>query len=73
MTTLLDRLDSRPMAAANGSTTTPAQRLRATMAAVRVSFCWMGTQKTLNPDQKARAAETTTRPGRNVRRDPSSN
>ena len=27
------------------------------MAAARVSFTWMGTQKTLNPDQKARAAE----------------
>ena len=36
----------------------PAQRLRATMAAVRVSFTWMGTQKTLDRDQKARAAET---------------
>jgi hypothetical protein len=28
------------------------------MAAARVSFTWMGTQKTLNPEQKARAAET---------------
>ena len=28
------------------------------MAAARVSFTWMGTQKTLNADQKARAAET---------------
>ena len=27
------------------------------MAAVRVSFTWMGTQKTLDPDQRARAAE----------------
>src|SRR3954449_8494382 len=58
MTTLLDHLDSRPMAPAHGSTTTPAQRLRSTMAAARVSFTWMGTQKSLNPDQKARAAET---------------
>ena len=59
MTTLLDHLDSRPApTAATGTATTPAQRLRATMAAVRVSFTWMGTQKTLNPDQKARAAET---------------
>ena len=57
MTTLLDHLDSRPTAAATGTTTTPAQRLRATMAAARVSFTWLGTQKTLNPDQKARAAE----------------
>jgi len=60
MTTLLDHLDSRsvPAQTTTASTTTPAQRLRATMAAVRVSFTWMGTQKTLNPDQKARAAET---------------
>src|SRR4051812_20740796 len=60
MTTLLDRLDSRPMPAAAGATdaASPAHRLRATMAAVRVSYTWMGTQKTLNPDQKARAAET---------------
>jgi len=35
----------------------PAQRLRATMAAVRVSITWMGTRKTLTPEQKAEAAE----------------
>src|SRR3954453_4203103 len=60
MTTLLDRLDSRSSPASAGATdaATPAHRLRATMAAVRVSFGWMGTQKTLNPEQKARAAET---------------
>jgi hypothetical protein len=58
MTTLLDHLESRPTASAGGGTTNPAQRLRSTMAAVRVSFNWMGTQKSLNPDQKARAAET---------------
>jgi hypothetical protein len=58
MTTLLDHLDSRPAPEATDSTTTPAQRLRATMAAARVSFTWMGTQKTLNAEQKARAAET---------------
>src|SRR3954471_17440942 len=57
MTTLPGHRDSRPRAAADVSTTPPSQRLRATMAAVRVSFCWMGTQKSLNPDQKARAAE----------------
>src|SRR5947209_5343872 len=59
MTTLLDHLDSRPAPAGSPghASTTPAQRLRATMAAVRLSFTWMGTQKTLNPDQKARAAE----------------
>ncbi len=54
MTTLLDHLETRP---ATTFTTTPAQRLRATMAAVRVSFRWMGTQKTLSPEQKAQAAE----------------
>ncbi len=59
MTTLLDHIDSRsaPADASGNTTATPAQRLRSTMAAVRVSFIWMGTQKTLNPDQKARAAE----------------
>lgn len=36
----------------------PAERLRAEMAAVRVSFTWLGTRKTLTPQQKARAAET---------------
>ena len=36
----------------------PAQRLQTTMAAVRVSFTWLGVRKTLTPGQKARAAET---------------
>jgi hypothetical protein len=54
MTSLLDHLETRP---ATTITTTPAQRLRATMAAVRISFRWMGTQKTLSPEQKAQAAE----------------
>ena len=59
MTTLLDHFDSRtaPAASAEATRTTPAQRLRATMAAARVSFTWMGTQKALNPGQKAQAAE----------------
>ena len=48
MTTLLDHLDTRSAPAATGTTITPAQRLRSTMAAARVSFTWMGTQKTLN-------------------------
>ncbi|MDR3638637.1 MAG: hypothetical protein P4L84_32830, partial [Isosphaeraceae bacterium] len=56
MTTLLDHLGSRPTLAATTSTT-PAQRLRATMAAVRVRFTWFGVQKTLTPEQKAQAAE----------------
>ena len=55
MITLLDHLDSRP-AVANTSTN-PAERLRSTMAAVRVSFTWFGVQKTLTREQKAQAAE----------------
>ncbi|MEX0585002.1 MAG: hypothetical protein WD176_00055 [Pirellulales bacterium] len=34
------------------------QRLRTTMAAVRLSFTWLGTRKTLSPAQKAQAADT---------------
>jgi hypothetical protein len=33
-------------------------RLRATMAAVRVSFTWLGCRKTLSADQKGQAAES---------------
>ena len=40
------------------TTRSPAQRLRTTMAAVRVSLSWFGTRKTLTPGQKAQAAET---------------
>jgi hypothetical protein len=54
MTTLLEPETRR----ASTSTTTPAQRLRTTMAAVRVSFTWMGTRKSLSHEQKAQAAET---------------
>ncbi len=57
MTTLLDRIDSRT-APTVGADPTPAQRLRATMAAARVSFTWLGTQKTLTADQIAQAAGT---------------
>ncbi len=35
----------------------PAERLQTTMAAARVSFCWLGVRKTLTPSQKAQAAE----------------
>jgi len=56
MTTLLDRIDSRPATAA-APVPTPAQRLRATMAAARVAFTWLGTQKTLTTEQRAQAAE----------------
>lgn len=36
----------------------PAERLRTTMAAMRVSFTWFGTRKTLTPSQKSLAAES---------------
>src|SRR6187402_3557029 len=35
-----------------------ADRLRATMAAVRVCFTWLGVRKTLSPEQKSQAAES---------------
>src|SRR5260221_407227 len=38
--------------------TAPAQRLRLTTAAVRVSFTWLGVRKTLTPQQKSQAAES---------------
>jgi hypothetical protein len=56
MTSLLDHLDSRATTPPLASTT-PSQQLRTTMAAVRVSFTWMGTTKTLTPEQRAQAAE----------------
>ena len=37
--------------------TSPAERLRTTMAAVRVSMSWFGTRKTLTAEQRAEAAE----------------
>lgn len=49
-TTLDDRNTTTQYAAA--------ERLRATMAAMRVSFTWFGTRKTLTPAQKATAAES---------------
>src|SRR4051812_44436958 len=36
----------------------PAVRLRTAMAAVRVSFTWLGVRKSLTPAQKALAAES---------------
>src|SRR5690349_13304316 len=60
MTTLLDHIEE--VAAPEGRPdatdgTAPAQRLRATMAAARLAFTWLGTQKSLTPEQRARAAE----------------
>jgi hypothetical protein len=42
---------------ATRSFTSPARRLRTTMAAVRVSFTWFGTRKSLSAEQKAEAAD----------------
>jgi hypothetical protein len=36
----------------------PARRLRTTMAAVRLSFVWFGTRKSLSPQQKEEAADS---------------
>jgi hypothetical protein len=49
-------LDDPP--APRSADTAPAQRLRSTMAAMRLSFTWFGTRKTLSPEQRARAAES---------------
>jgi hypothetical protein len=48
---LLDRGDHR-------ASVSPAQWLRETTAAVRVSFTWLGVRKTLTQEQKNRAAES---------------
>ncbi len=40
------------------NTRSTARRMRDTMAAVRVSFTWFGTRKSLTPQQKAQAAES---------------
>src|SRR5215213_3258514 len=50
-----DLLDEPRSTARN--TPSPAQGLRANMAAVRVSFTWLGTRKSLTPDQRAEAAQ----------------
>jgi hypothetical protein len=50
MSTLLD--DRRPTSASS------AQRLRATMAAMRLAFTWFGTRKSLTQEQKTQAADT---------------
>ena len=51
MSTVLDEPNSL-------SDTTPAQRLRTTMAAVRVSLSWLGVRKTLTAEQRNQAADT---------------
>ena len=51
MSTLLEPTRQRQL-------TTPAEQLRTTMAAVRVSIQWLGIQKTLTREQKSEAADT---------------
>ncbi|MBL8829741.1 MAG: hypothetical protein JNM18_22370 [Planctomycetaceae bacterium] len=46
-------LTPRPLRASD-----PARQLRGTMAAVRLSFTWFGTRKTLTSEQKSQAAES---------------
>jgi hypothetical protein len=50
-TTLLEKPIVRP-------STSPSQRLRTTMAAVRVSLSWLGVRKSLTAEQKSQAADT---------------
>ena len=49
MSTMLDEPGTQTVSS-------PAHRLRTTMAAVRLSISWFGVRKTLTPEQKARAA-----------------
>ena len=51
MSTVVEESSSR-------QSTSSAERLRTTMAAVRVSLSWFGVRKTLTPEQKAQAAAT---------------
>jgi hypothetical protein len=53
MSTALEHPPSRRRTAS-----TPSERLRTTMAAVRLSVRWLGVRKTLNAQQKAQAADT---------------
>ena len=50
MSTVLDEPTTQP-------TTSPAQRLRTTMAGVRVSISWLGVRKSLSREQKSQAAD----------------
>ena len=52
----MPRVLNRP--AASRPSRTPAEQLRASMAALRVSFMWFGIRKTLTPEQKSQAAES---------------
>ena len=58
MSTLIDRRESRSTSGRTSTeSSTPAERLRTTMAACRVQFTWFGTKKSLTAEQKAQAAE----------------
>lgn len=48
----------RSRSSSGSATQTPAERLREMTAALRVSFTWFGTRKTLTPEQKSQAAES---------------
>ena len=52
----MPRVLNRP--AASRPSRTPAEQLRASMAALRVSFMWFGIRKTLTPEQKSQAAQS---------------
>ena len=56
MSTLLDAPNAAEAAAVHSDAAS--RRLRATMAAVRVAFTWLGVRKSLSPQQKAEAAES---------------
>ena len=51
MTTLLDEPQTQ-------QTVSPSDRLRATMAAARLSFTWLGVRKSLTAIQKSKAADS---------------
>jgi hypothetical protein len=58
MSTLIDRIETRmPNGRTGLDDTTPADRLRTTMAACRVQYTWLGTNKALTAEQRAQAAE----------------
>jgi hypothetical protein len=59
MSTLIDHIETRSTdRRISINVSTPAERLRNTMAACRVQFTWFGTKKSLAAEQKAQAAET---------------
>jgi hypothetical protein len=55
--TITSRTTTQPTSnPASQTTPNAAQRLRTTMAAVRLSFTWLGVRKTLAPEQRTTAA-----------------